>query len=96
MRELRDSHGNVWMVIAIPTPVAHVRRGARLAFQAAHGGGDPLLTQVTFNSAAAAGLAIRNMSEAELHRRLSLASEDARSLPNDRLSRPPAPLVPGS
>lgn len=92
MRELRDSHGNVWKVVAIPTPVAHVRRGARLAFEAGTGG-DPLLTQVTFNSAAAAELAIRTMSEAELHRRLSLASEDARSLPNDRLSRPPAPPV---
>ncbi|HEX5521230.1 MAG TPA: hypothetical protein VFX29_06010 [Longimicrobiaceae bacterium] len=84
MRELKDSAGRVWRTVAVPTPVAHVRVGARLAFvPASEPDAEPLLTDVTFNSPAAAEGAVEHMSQRELLRRLSLASKKKPGLLND-------------
>jgi hypothetical protein len=72
MRKLSDDRGDAWEAIAIPTKVAHLRDGARLAFRRS----DPdtsVPTDIDFNSVAAAELGIRSMSESELLRRLTWA-----------------------
>lgn len=78
MRQITDAQGRVWEVFGAEATVAHMRRGAVLAFRAAGDpAAEPVKTPITFNSQSAAGLAIRSMSEKELHRRLDWAKTDA-------------------
>jgi hypothetical protein len=78
MRQIKDEQGRTWEVVASDAQVAHRKRGRRLGFRLADdGGAQPVMTPVEFNSEAAADMAIRTMSEKELHRRLQWAKTDA-------------------
>jgi hypothetical protein len=78
MREIQDDQGRRWQAVAIPETVAHMRSGAVLGFRDANAdGSEPVRAPVTFNSVAAAELAIGSMSEWELKRRLSWAQTEA-------------------
>jgi hypothetical protein len=70
MRTIEDETGERWEAVALPTRVAHLREGARLAFRAGDASGAVVDAPVDFNSMAAAEFAIRTMSEKELRRRL--------------------------
>jgi len=70
--------GSRWEVFGAEAIVAHGRVGAVLAFRPAEDGGDRVLkSTITFNSMAAAELAIQAMSEKEIGRRLDLARKAA-------------------
>jgi hypothetical protein len=73
MREFETDEKERWEAIAVDAIVAHGKPGAALAFRPAGGGEDTLPTSVTFNSHAAADLALRTISDKELRRRLNLA-----------------------
>ena len=74
MREFRDEDGNLWQALALDAVVAHAKRGAVLAFRPAGDASvDPIATNITFNSQAAAEFALRTLGEKELWRRLALA-----------------------
>lgn len=78
MRQITDAQGRVWEPIAADATVAHMRKGAVLAFRpAGDPAAEPLKTTITFNSQEAAALAINTMSDAELHRRLDWAKTSA-------------------
>jgi hypothetical protein len=78
MREIQDDQGRRWQAVAIPETVAHMRSGAVLGFRAADADeAEPIRAPVTFNSVAAAELAIGSMSEWELKRRLTWALTEA-------------------
>lgn len=79
MRQIADEQGRSWEPVAVPQVVAHLRTGAVLAFRpAGETDGEPVLrTTIEFNSAEAADLAIRTMSDKELRRRLGLAKAEA-------------------
>jgi hypothetical protein len=78
MRQITDAQGRVWEPFGAEATVAHMRRGAVLAFRAAGDpAAEPVKTTVTFNSQEAAALAINTMSEKELHRRLDWAKTSA-------------------
>lgn len=77
-RRVQDPNGGEWVAVAAPSTVAHLKKGAVLAFRPADdAGAEPLRTAVEFNSAAAAEFAIRTMSDKELQRRLVWAKTDA-------------------
>jgi len=77
-RELTDDAGRAWVALAVESKVAHLKNGAVLAFRAAdEPEGEPVRSNVEFNSFEAAGFAIRTMSEKEIHRRLGWAKTDA-------------------
>jgi hypothetical protein len=77
-RTVTDHKGEAWEAIAVQSKVAHLKDGAVLAFRrAADDAGEPLRSAVEFNSAEAAGFAIRTMSDKELRRRLEWAKTDA-------------------
>ncbi len=74
MREIQDERGRSWEAVAVETIGAHRRTGAKLGFRPAdEPDSEPLVTPITFNSAAAAEFAITTMSEKELRRRLEIA-----------------------
>lgn len=75
MRQIADEQGRSWEVVALPQVVAHLRTGAVLAFRTRDA--EPIRTPIEFNSAEAASLAIRTMSDKELRRRLTWAKTDA-------------------
>ena len=73
MRDFTDEEGRSWRAIAVDAVVAHGKPGAALAFAAAdQPNAEPIASNVTFNSHAAAEFALRTMSVKELRRRLSL------------------------
>jgi hypothetical protein len=74
MRPITDDQGRVWEAFGDDAVVAHMRKGAVLAFRLA---GETVRTTIAFNSQAAADLAIRTMSEKELLRRLDWAKTSA-------------------
>ena len=77
-RQVTDAEGRAWVAVAAPSTVAHLKRGAVLAFRPAdEPNAEPIRTAVDFNSDAAAGFAIRTMSDKELSRRLAWAKTDA-------------------
>jgi len=77
-RQVVDADGRAWVVVAAESTVAHLKKGAVLAFRPADDqDAEPIRTAVEFNSDAAAGLAIRTMSEKEIGRRLAWAKTDA-------------------
>jgi len=78
MRQITDDQGHVWEAVGAEAVVAHMRKGAVLAFRHADGPAcEPVRTTIAFNSQAAAELAIRSMSEKELRRRLDWAKTSA-------------------
>lgn len=77
IRRITDDAGRAWEVVAVPSSVAHLKEGATLGFRPAEEGAEPILTAVTFNSLAAAELAIRSMADKELKRRLDWARVEA-------------------
>ena len=77
-REVTDRGGRAWVAIPVASKVAHLRDGAALGFRPAEeADAEPILTNVEFNSFAAAELAIGTMSEKEISRRLQWAKTDA-------------------
>ena len=77
-RRVADNAGREWVAVAAESTVAHLKKGAVLAFRPADdAGADPLRTGVEFNSAAAADFAIRTMSDKEIRRRLDWAKTAA-------------------
>jgi hypothetical protein len=77
-REVTDKHGRAWLAVAVPSTVAHLKKGAALAFRPAdEPDAEPVRTAVEFNSFDAADFAIRTMSDKELKRRLEWARIDA-------------------
>ena len=77
-RRVTDNAGREWMAVAAESTVAHLRKGAVLAFRPAdEPDAEPVRTAVEFNSAAAADFAIRTMSDKALRRRLAWAKTDA-------------------
>lgn len=75
MRTIRDENGREWEAVAVPNGSIRIRTGMTLAFRpVGEPDAEPLPTPITFNSPAAADLAIRSMSEKELLRRLEMAS----------------------
>ena len=77
-RQVEDGDGRAWIALAAESTVAHLKKGAVLAFRPAdEPDAAPLRTPVDFNSAAAADFAIRTMSDKELRRRLTWAKTDA-------------------
>lgn len=77
-RELTDDAGRAWVAVAVESKVAHLKDGAVLAFRPADDlQGEPVRSNVEFNSFKAAEFAIRTMSEKEIHRRLNWAKTDA-------------------
>jgi hypothetical protein len=77
-RRVQDPNGGEWVVVAAPSTVAHLKKGAVLAFRPAdEPDAEPIRTAVEFNSAAAAEFAIRTMSDKEIQRRLVWAKTDA-------------------
>ena len=77
-RRVADDAGREWVAVAPESTVAHLKKGAVLAFRPAdEPGAEPVRTSVEFNSAAAAEFAIRTMSDKELRRRLTWAKTDA-------------------
>jgi hypothetical protein len=78
MRQITDDQGRVWEAVGAEAVVAHMRKGAVLAFRPAEEPAtEPVRTTITFNSQAAADLAIRGMSDKELRRRLDWAKTSA-------------------
>ncbi len=78
MRQITDDQGRTWEAVGADEVVAHMRKGAVLAFRpAAEPASEPVRTTIAFNSQAAAELAIRTMSEKELRRRLDWAKTSA-------------------
>jgi hypothetical protein len=74
MREFETEEAERWEAIPVDALVAHAKPGAELAFRPVGGGEeDTMRSSVTFNSYAAAELALRAMSDKELRRRLNLA-----------------------
>jgi hypothetical protein len=77
-RQVVDGDGRAWVALAVESIVAHLKKGAVLAFRPAdEPGAEPTRTPVDFNSAAAADFALRTMSDKELRRRLDWAKTDA-------------------
>jgi hypothetical protein len=77
-RRVADTAGREWVALAAESTVAHLKKGAVLAFRPAdEADAEPIRTAVEFNSAAAADFAIRTMSDKELGRRLAWAKTDA-------------------
>ena len=77
-RALTDDAGRAWVAVPVASKVAHLKDGAVLAFRpAADPDGEPVRSNVEFNSFKAAEFAIRTMSEKEIHRRLNWAKTDA-------------------
>ena len=77
-RQVVDADGRVWVAVAAESTVAHLKKGAVLAFRPADDpDAEPIRTAVEFNSAAAADFAIRTMSDKEIGRRLAWAKTDA-------------------
>lgn len=77
-RRVDDKGGRPWVVVAAESTVAHLKKGAVLAFRPADDPAAELVrTAVEFNSATAADSAIRSMSDKELRRRLTWAKTDA-------------------
>jgi len=77
-RRVTDDAGREWMAVAAESTVAHLKKGAVLAFRPAdEPDAEPIRTGVEFNSAAAADFAIRTMGDKELRRRLDWAKTDA-------------------
>ncbi len=78
MRQITDDQGRLWEAVGAEAVVAHMRKGAVLAFRPAdEPASEPVRTTITFNSQAAAALAIRSMSEKDLLRRLDWAKTSA-------------------
>lgn len=78
MREITDADGRVWQAVAVESTVAHLKKGATLAFRPTDDPtAEPVRTAIDFNSMAAAEFAIRTMSEKDLRRRLDWAKTDA-------------------
>ncbi|HEX8358777.1 MAG TPA: hypothetical protein VF613_01565 [Longimicrobium sp.] len=78
MRQITDDQGRVWKALGADAVVAHMRKGAVLAFRPAdEPASEPVRTTIAFNSQAAADLAIRSMSEKDLLRRLDWAKTSA-------------------
>jgi hypothetical protein len=78
MRQITDDQGRVWEAVGAEAMVAHMRKGAVLAFRPAEEpASEPVRTTITFNSPAAAELAIGAMSDKELRRRLDWAKTSA-------------------
>lgn len=78
MRQITDEQGRVWEALGAEAVVAHMRKGAVLAFRAVgEPAAEPVRTTIAFNSQAAAELAIQAMSEKELRRRLEWAKTSA-------------------
>lgn len=78
MRQITDGQGRVWEAVGADEVVAHMRKGAVLAFRPAdEPASEPVRTTIAFNSQAAAELAIRSMSEKDLLRRLDWAKTSA-------------------
>src|SRR5690606_24497739 len=66
MREFRDEDGALWQAVAVEAVVAHGKQGAVLAFRpAAEPEGEPLRSDITFNSMEAADFALRTLGEKE-------------------------------
>jgi hypothetical protein len=77
-RPVVDGGGRAWIALAVESTVAHLKKGAVLAFRPADDPvAEPIRTPVEFNSAAAADFALRTMSDKELRRRLDWARTDA-------------------
>jgi hypothetical protein len=77
-RRVADDAGREWVTVAAESTVAHLKKGAVLAFRPAdEPDAEPIRTAVEFNSAAAADFAIRTMGDKELRRRLAWAKTDA-------------------
>ena len=77
-RRVLDGAGREWMAVAAESTVAHLKKGAVLAFRPAdEPDAEPIRTAVEFNSAAAADFAICTMSDKELGRRLAWAKTAA-------------------
>jgi len=77
-RWVTDDGGREWVALAAERTVAHLKKGAVLAFRPADDpDAEPIRTPVEFNSAAAAAFAIRTMGDKELRRRLTWAKTDA-------------------
>ena len=73
--------GSTWEAFAADAVVAHGKAGAILAFRPSADADDGVLhSTITFNSQAAADLALDSMSDKELGRRLSLARKAAGTL----------------
>ncbi|HEX8696801.1 MAG TPA: hypothetical protein VF746_30560 [Longimicrobium sp.] len=78
MREITDDGGRVWQPVAVESTVAHLKKGATLAFRPTDDPtAEPVRTAIAFNSMAAAEFAIGTMSEKDLKRRLEWAKTDA-------------------
>ena len=78
VREVPDDAGRTWHPVAVESVVAHLKKGATLAFRPADDpSAEPVRTSVEFNSLAAADFAIRTMSDKELRRRLEWAKTAA-------------------
>jgi hypothetical protein len=78
MRQITDGRGRTWQAVGAEAMVAHMRKGAVLAFRPTDEPAcEPVRTTITFNSQAAAELAIRTMGEKELLRRLDWAKTAA-------------------
>lgn len=78
MRTITDAAGRVWQPVAVDSMVAHMKRGATLAFRPADDpAAEPIRTHIQFNSHEAADFAIRTMSAKDMRRRLEWAKTDA-------------------
>lgn len=77
-REVADGAGRAWLAVPVESRVAHLKQGAVLGFRPVdEGDGEPIRSNVEFNSFEAAGFAIRTMSDKEIRRRLDWAKTDA-------------------
>ena len=77
MRQITDAQGRMWEAVGAEATVAHMRRGAVLAFHPAGEAAALVKTTIVFNSQRAAELAIHAMSDKELRRRLDWAKTSA-------------------
>ena len=78
VRTVVDGDGKSWEAYAAYAIVAHGKEGAILAFRSSGAETTEVVhSTVTFNSVAAAELALDSMSEKELLRRLSLSRKAA-------------------
>lgn len=75
LRTVTGADGTEWEAYAADAIVAHGRAGAALAFRRAGAVDGGIQSTVTFNSMAAADLALRTMSAKEIRRYLSLARQ---------------------
>lgn len=74
IRDFTDAEGRAWHALAIDAVVAHAKPGALLAFRPAETpDAEPIPSNITFNSAAAAEFALGTLGVKELRRRLALA-----------------------